>query len=203
MAEKPSQIDYPAGPSGTRDGHLGQAFAECPTFAASISTPPSCQAHPQRNRRPLSRQILQSANSPPVTAGGLDIAPGTPSTPPSNGCDCPAPVAVLRIEDLKARSKHPSGIFHQATPASSHSRRQARPKPHDLRQSPYRAVRHPLVGVGCAGCLKWRPSGGSSRSSRSSRCSSPRRRPPVPRHRVAHRSMRSRSAGRPCCRNAR
>jgi hypothetical protein len=77
------QPGHPAGPSGIRAGDMGKAIAERLTFALSVlaSPSPSCQAHPQRDRRPLGRQVLQMANLPAVTPGGSDITCGTPSSP--------------------------------------------------------------------------------------------------------------------------
>ena len=131
MAEKPGQIGHPAGPSGARAGDMGKAITERLTFAPLVLASPSCQAHPQRNRRPLSWQVLQMANLPAVTPGGSDITPRTPSSPPSDGRDCPAPVTALGTQELEAGCKRPFGIFHHATSASLHPSRQARPRSHE------------------------------------------------------------------------
>jgi hypothetical protein len=135
MAEKPGQIGHPAGPSGIRAGDMGKAIAERLTFAALVLASPSCQAHPQRNRRSLNWQVLQMANLPAVTPGGSDITPGTPSAPLSDDRDCPAPIAALRTQELEAGSERPFGISHHATSASLRPSRQARPQSHELRQS--------------------------------------------------------------------
>jgi hypothetical protein len=74
---------------------MGEPIAEGLTFAGLVLTSPSRQAHPQRDRCPLSRQVLQMAHLPAVTPGGLHITPGTPSAPLSDGRDRPASVAAL------------------------------------------------------------------------------------------------------------
>jgi hypothetical protein len=115
VAEKPGQIGHPAGPSGRWPGNIGKPIAERPPFAALILASPSRQAHPQRDRRPLSRQILQPANLPAVTTGGLDITHRTSSAPLAEGQDRPATVAALRPKELEAGSQSPFGIFDHAT----------------------------------------------------------------------------------------
>jgi hypothetical protein len=80
-----------------------------------ILASPSRQAHPQRDRRPLSRQILQPANLPAVTTRGLDITYRTSSAPLAEGQDRPATVVALRPKKLEAGSQSPFGILDHAT----------------------------------------------------------------------------------------
>jgi hypothetical protein len=121
MPEKSGQSGHPAGPSGRWPGDMGEPIAEGLTFAGWVLTSPSRQADPQRDRRSLSRQVLQMANLPAVTPGGLDITPGTPSAPLSDGRDRPASLATLGTQELEAGPKRPFGIFHHAPSGQSPS----------------------------------------------------------------------------------
>jgi hypothetical protein len=121
MSDQPGQIGHSAGPSGRWPGDVGKPIAEGLTIAGLVLASPSRQAHPQRDRRPLSRQILQMANLPAVPTGGLSIIPRTSSVPLSEGRDCPAPVAALGTQELEARSQRPFGIFDHATSTLSPS----------------------------------------------------------------------------------
>ena len=100
---------------------MGKPIAEGLAFAGLVLTSPSRQAHPQRHRRPLSRQILQMASLPAVKTGGLGIAPRTTSAPLSESRNRPAPVAALGIHQLEAGSQRPFGIFDPATSTLSSS----------------------------------------------------------------------------------
>jgi hypothetical protein len=133
VAEKPGQIGHPAGPSGRWPRDIGKPIAERPPFAALILASPSRQAHPQRDRRPLSRQILQPANLPAVTTGGLDITHRTSSTPLAEGQDRPATVAALRPKELEAGSR----IFDHATIDAVCSKAvKPDPRSHEVRKTP-------------------------------------------------------------------
>jgi hypothetical protein len=85
------------------------------------------------------------ANPPAVTPGGSDITLRTPSTPPSDGRDRPAPVMVLGTQELEAGCERPFGIFHHAISPSLHPSRQARPRSHELRQIQLRSARQQLM----------------------------------------------------------
>src|SRR5271166_3393147 len=151
MAEKPGQIGHPAGPSGRWPGDIGKPIAERLPFAALILASPSRQAHPQRDRRPLSRQILQPANLPAVTTGGLDITYRTSSAPLAEGQNCPATVAALRPKELEAGSQSPFGIFDHATidPVCSPAVKPD-PRSHEVRKTPKDARHSNLRGQGGA-----------------------------------------------------
>jgi hypothetical protein len=121
MSDQPGQIGHPASPSGRWPGDVEQPITEGLTFAGLVLASPSRQAHPQRNRHLLSRQILQMANLPAVLTGGLSITPRTSSVPLSEGRDCPAPVAVPGTQEQEAGSQRPFGIFDHATSTLSPS----------------------------------------------------------------------------------
>ena len=63
----------------------------------------------------LSRQILQPANLPAVTTGGLDITYRTSSAPLPEGQNRPETLVALRPKKLEAGSQSPFGIFDHAT----------------------------------------------------------------------------------------
>ena len=100
---------------------MGKPIAEGLTLAGLVLASPSREAHPQRDGRSLGRQILQLANLPAMTTGGLGITPRTPSAPPAEGRDRPAPVAALGTQELEAGSQRPFGIIGHATSTLSPS----------------------------------------------------------------------------------
>ena len=93
----------------------GRPPAAWPKSLARSAASPSRQAHPQRDRRPPGRQILQPANLPAVTTGELDITYRTSSGPRAEGQNRPATVAALRPKKLEAGSQSTFGVFDHAT----------------------------------------------------------------------------------------
>jgi hypothetical protein len=126
---------------GQMAGDIGKPIAERLPFAALILASPSRQAHPQRDRRPLGRQILQPANLPAVTTGAS-------SAPLAEGQNRPATVEALRPKKLEAGSQSPFGIFDHATidPVCSPAVKPD-PRSHEVRKTRLSAARHRLAPV--------------------------------------------------------